>query len=102
LYSQVGVIGNVHIVMNPNDTDEKNYQHMQDLFSVDTDGYVRFYTSLSDAYDACESNNNDVILLDGNSTHTVTEMLTVSKNRVHFFGLDGGGRLCQQGAKVEL
>lgn len=74
--------------MNSGDTDEKNYQHMQDLFPVDTDGRVRFYTSLSDAYTEAEDNNNDVIILDGNSTHQLTAMLTVSKNRVHFVGLD--------------
>jgi hypothetical protein len=41
------------------------------------------------AYDAAESNNNDIILLDGQTAHTVTEMLTVSKNRIHFVGMDG-------------
>lgn len=76
--------GNVLVVMNSSDTDEKNYQHMQDLFPPDNDGRVRFYTSLSDAYTEAESNNNDVIILDGNSTHTLTSMLDVTKNRVHF------------------
>lgn len=80
--------GNVFVVLNSSDTDENNYQHMQDLFTPDDDGRVRFYTSLSDAYDATESNNNDVIILDGNSTHNLSAMLTVSKNRVHFVGLD--------------
>jgi len=61
---------------------------MQELFTNDSDGRIRFYTSLATAYDATESNNNDVIILDGNSTHTLTEMLTVAKNRVHFLGMD--------------
>ena len=89
LYNQVGVLGNVHMVMDPDDTDEKNYQHMQDLFPPDTDGNARFFTSVEDAYDACESNNNDVILLDANSTHQLAAGLLVSKSRVNFVGMDG-------------
>jgi acetylglutamate kinase len=72
------------VVMNSSDSDEKNYQHLQDLFPGDSDGSVRFFTSLSAAYDAAESNNNDVIILDGNSTHELTAQLTIDKNRVHF------------------
>lgn len=102
LQNQVGAIGNIFMVMNSSDTDEKNYQHMQDLFPPDSDGNQRFFTSLSDAYTAAESNNNDVILLDANSTHSLTAGIDWSKNRVHLFGLDGGRRLVQQGAKVQL
>lgn len=83
-----GTFGNVLVVMNASDTDANNYQHMQDLFHADSDGRARFFTSLAEAYAAAESDNNDVIVLDGNSTHTLTSMLTVSKNRVHFVGLD--------------
>ncbi len=83
-----GTFGNVFVVFNSSDTDEGNYQQAQDLFPVDGNGRVRFFTSLADAYTATESNNNDVIILDGNSTHTLTAMLTVSKSRVHFIGLD--------------
>lgn len=83
-----GTFGNVLVVMNSSDTDEKNYQHIQDLFPVDTDGRVRFYTSLASAYAEAESNNNDVIILDGNSAHQLTEQLTIDKSRVHFVGMD--------------
>lgn len=83
-----GTFGNVHVVMNSSDTDEGNYQHLQDIFQEDSEGRVRFYTSVESAYAAVESNNNDVILLDGNSTHAVAAMVTVAKNRVHFIGLD--------------
>jgi hypothetical protein len=61
---------------------------MQDLFPIDGDGRVRFYTSLASAYAEAESNNNDVIILDGNSTHELLEQLTIDKNRVHFVGMD--------------
>ena len=100
-----GTFGNVFLVMDPDDTDEGNYQHLQDLFPPDAEGRVRFFTDLSEANDATESNNNDVIILDGNSTHTLTEMLTVSNNRVHFIGLDyllGIHRKYGQRTKVHL
>jgi hypothetical protein len=83
-----GTFGNVFVVLNSSDSVEGNYQHLQDVFLHDADGRVRFYTSLSAAYDATESNNNDVIILDGNTTHSLSSMLTVSNNRVHFIGLD--------------
>ena len=75
------------------------------MFTPDNDGRVRFYTSLATAYAATESNNNDVIILDSNSTHTLTAMLTVANNRVHFFGLDhllGIRRRYGQRTKVSL
>lgn len=88
IHNAVGTFGNVFVVFNSSDTDENNYQHLQDLFPPDGDGRVRFYTSLSSAYAATESNNNDVIILDGNSSHQITDQLTISNNRVHFIGLD--------------
>lgn len=93
--------GNILVVMNSANSDEANYHHVQEVFSPDPDGLVRFYTSLESAYAAAESNNNDIILLDGNSSHVIAEMLTVSKSRIHFVGMDGGGRLHGQGAKVQ-
>lgn len=83
-----GTFWNVFVVLNSSDTDEGNYQTMQQLFIPDTNWRVRFYTSLASAYAATESNNNDVIILDSNSTHTLTSMLTISNNRVHFIWLD--------------
>jgi len=96
------VFGNIFVVMNEDDSDENNYQNMQDLFPVDYAGRIRFFTSLSEAYDATESNNNDTILLDANSSHALTSMLTISKNRIHFIGMDGGGRLKAQGARISM
>lgn len=99
--AQVPAFGNILVVMNSSNSDEKNYQHMQDIMPPDADGNVRFFTSLESAYAAAESNNNDVILLDSNSTHTIANQITWSKNRVHLIGMDGGDRLIQQGAKVQ-
>jgi len=83
-----GTFGNVFVVVDADDTDEANYKHLQEIFLPDTAGRVRFYTTLATAYAATESNNNDVIILDGNSSHEVTEQITISNNRVHFIGLD--------------
>jgi len=61
------------------------------------------FKTVAYAYDRVTSNNDDVICLIGNSTHVLTEMLTVSKNRVHFIGIDGTyGRYYGQNAKISL
>lgn len=96
----VPTFGRVNILMNSSNTDEENYQRMQEVFPPDPNGQVRFYTSLATAYAAQESNNNDVILLDANSSHSHTGELAISNNRTHFIGMDGGDRLHGQGAKV--
>lgn len=55
------------------------------------------------AYDQVTTNNDDVIVLMGSATHVLSAMLTVSKSRVHFIGIDGtDGRLYGQNAKVSL
>jgi hypothetical protein len=61
------------------------------------------FKTVSKAYSSATSNADDIIVLFGNSTHVLTEMLTVSKNRVHFIGMDGtSGRYYGQNAKVSL
>lgn len=105
VHSAIPTFGNVFVVMDPDDTDEENYQRIQEIFRVDPRGKVRFFTTLASAYAATESNNNDVIVLDGNSTHELSAMLTVSNNRVHFVGLDwllGIRRRYGQSSKVNL
>jgi hypothetical protein len=61
--SQVPAFGNILVVVNSSDS-TNHLQHLQDLFPNDSDGRVRYFTSLSDAYTAAVSNNNDVIVLD--------------------------------------
>uniref|UniRef100_A0A6H1ZVR8 Pectinesterase n=1 Tax=viral metagenome TaxID=1070528 RepID=A0A6H1ZVR8_9ZZZZ len=99
--SQVPTFGRMFVLMNSSDTDEENYQRMQETFPVDPNGVVRFFTSLASAYAAMESNNNDVLLIDGNSAHSHTGELAISSNRAHFIGMDGGDRFSGQGAKVQ-
>lgn len=58
---------------------------------------------ISTAYTRATTNKDDVIVLMGNSTHVLTEMLSITKNRVHFVGMDGtSGRMYGQNAKVSL
>jgi len=54
------------------------------------------------AYNLTTTNNNDVIILSAATEHTVTAKLTVAKNRVHFVGLDTGGRYFGQRARISL
>lgn len=100
--SQIPVMGRVLVVFDPDDASKEAYGRMTDVMKTDTDGKVHFFTDFATAYAAANSNNNDVIVLDAQSTHLVTDMVTFSKNRVHVMGFDGGDRLVQQGAKLEL
>lgn len=96
--SVVPAFGDIHVVVSTSDVNDPNYQKLSDVFKP-SNGFVRLWTNLNDAYDACTSNNNDVILLDAHSTHNITP-IAWTKSRVHLVGMDGGKRLLQQGAKV--
>jgi len=97
--SIIPTFGKILVVMPSTDP---NFDRVSDIVKTDPDGVVRLYTTVAAAYAAATTQQNDVIVLSGYSTHTVTEMLTVSKSRVHFIGLDGGGRFTAQGAKIEM
>lgn len=100
--SQVPAFGRILVVMSSSDSTDYNYDRMQEVFKVDPSGQVAFFTSLETAYAAAQTNNNDVIVLDGHSTHSVADGIAWSKSRVHLMGFDGGDRLIDQGAKVQL
>jgi len=100
--SIIPTFGRIFVVKSSSDTSDDNWAKLDQVFKTDSEGRVRVFTSLSNAYDACASNNNDVILLDAHSTHSLSSGIALTKNRVHFIGMDGGDRLVQQGAKVEL
>lgn len=98
--SAVGLkFGKVLIVVPSGDTATKS--KMSELFVPDPDGVVRFFSTVAAAYEAATTNADDVIVLAGNSSHTLTSMLTVSKNRVHFLG-DTSGRKYGQSAKITM
>jgi len=60
------------------------------------------FKTLSKAYSSAASNNNDVILIDGNSTVVETAMIDWTKNRIHVIGLNGPAGHYGQGAKVSI
>ncbi|MCK9370271.1 hypothetical protein M0R04_10225 [Candidatus Dojkabacteria bacterium] len=94
--------GKIFFVVN---TAETYWSDFEQQFPPDEDGLVRVYGTVKEAYDACRSGYNDVIVLDGNTTHSVSAMLAVSKNRVHFIGIDwllGDRRHYGQSSKIQL
>lgn len=60
------------------------------------------FKTLSKAYDACSSNNNDVVLIDGDSEVVETAMISLTKNRVHTIGLNGPVPLAGYGAGARV
>ena len=48
--------------------------------------------TIAKAYSLATSNNHDMIVLSANSGHAATDELAVTKNRVHFWGMDAVGR----------
>lgn len=59
------------------------------------------FKTVSAANDACVTDHNDVVVLLGNASHVLTEMLTVSKNRITFVGV-GVNRRYGQVAKITM
>ena len=57
--------------------------------------------TVAQAYSLVATNNDDVIVLGSNSTHTLTAMLNITKSRVHFVG-DVFGRIYGQGVKIYM
>ena len=102
IHSVMPVFGRVLVVASTSDAGEERYDRMSQILKTDTSGRVRLFSTVAEAYAEAISNNNDVILLDADTTHVVTEMLTVAKNRVNFLGMDSGGRLTAQGAKIQI
>lgn len=100
--SRVPAFGDIFVVKSSSDTADNNYYSLQQVMKTDSQGRVRLFNDIETAYAAMQSNNNDVMLLDAHTTYSLTAMLTVAKNRCHFFGVDGGGHITAQGAKIQL
>jgi hypothetical protein len=79
-----------------------DYGNGSDGVSKKANSVNKPWKTLAYAYTQVTTNKNQGIALMGNSTHTLTGMLTVAKNRVHIFGYDPGGRSYGQNAKVSL
>ncbi len=95
------VFGNILVVVEDSDPSIMR-DKMREMFTADPEGRVRFYETLEAAYAAATTNADDVILLSGHNTHALAAGIAWSKNRIHVIGMDGGGRLVQQGSKVQL
>lgn len=79
-----------------------DYGNGSDGVSKKSNSIQKPWKTLAYAETQLTSNKNQGIALIGNSTHTLTEMLTIDKNRCHIFGYDPGGRIYGQNAKVSL
>lgn len=89
--------GKILFVVSDSDTATKT--KINEMFTPDPDGKVRVYNTVAGAYAAATTNADDVIILSTNTTHQLTEMLSITKSRVHFLG-DTFGRLYGQRAKI--
>ena len=63
---------------------------------------VKPVETLAEAVDRVTTDNHDIILMSAAATHSVTEMITLSKSRVHIIGLDGATRRFGQRAKLSM
>jgi len=79
-----------------------DYGNGSDGVNAKANSATRPWKTIDKAYAALTTNKNEGIALMGNSSHALTEMLTVAKSRVHIFGYDPGGRMYGQNAKVSL
>jgi hypothetical protein len=96
----VGTMGNVYYVV---PTTEANYSTLKtQLDVIYNDGSHAFCATVEEANGKVVSGRGDVVALSANVSHALTAMVTVSKNRVTFIGVDGGGRLYGQGAKLSM
>jgi len=82
--------GEVFLLLEDSDTD---FNKIQQRF-----GLKNVFTTVATVNGAVVTNRNDIVLCSAVSEHS-TAMVTVSKNRVHWHGLDGGRRISSQGTK---
>lgn len=79
-----------------------DYGNGSDGVGEKSNSIKRPFKTITKAYGLATTNKDDIICLMGSDAHTLTEMLTVAKNRVHFIGLDCASRRYGQNAKVDL
>lgn len=79
-------VGNIYVVAA---STEPNYDKWYKFNRKYDDGSEMIQPTVAAAYAATTTNRNDVILLSAyNTSNKVTAMLDISKNRIHFVGLD--------------
>jgi hypothetical protein len=87
-------------LLGPGDAYYVDYRKGVDTNSGTT--WAQAFKTLSRAITETTTNNNDVILVDGDSTVVETAMVTLSKNRVHIIGVNGNLGHYGQGAKISV
>jgi len=92
--------GNIYVLMNATDAAWTEYYNNHNR--IYEDGTNAIQTDLATLYAAMTSNRNDVVLLNAHGGHALTEMLSVAKNRVHFYGMGALGRLYGQRSRITL
>ena len=68
----------------------------------DGNSWGKALRTYGEAISRVTSNNNDVVLIDGDSTVVETAMVTIAKNRVHTIGMNGALGHYGQGAKISV
>ena len=79
--------GKVRIV---GDSGTANRQMLQELFNVDPDGEVRFFSTIQAGGDACTANAEDNVLVMPGHTETITAQIDMDTAGVKLIGLGSG------------
>jgi len=102
--AKVPTTGNLYIVC---PTTDPMYNRMAELFPNSPAGYQRLFPTLQSLItaDPFTAGQNDVVVLSGYDTHTLTSAWALSKSRVHVYGLDwllGDKRKEGQSTKISV
>lgn len=103
LTSVYGGIGNVYFVVKSTESYYNDVKKKYD--NTYSDNSQAVHATVASALAAVTAGRNDVIVLDGNGEHTLTEMLTLSDSRVNLVGIDyllGNKRKFGQASRVTL
>ncbi len=91
--------GRAFFVLNPLDP---GYSDFAGKNSQYLDGTLKIYSDVASGYNAMVSNRGDILFIGANTEHALTSMLDVSKNRVHFKGLDVRDEADGMGARTKI
>lgn len=87
-------------VQGPGNTFHVDFRNGKD--TNDGESWEKALKTYSAAIAAVTSNNNDFILIDGDSTVVETAMVNITKSRVHTIGMNGTLGHYGQGAKISV
>lgn len=87
-------------ILGPGDIYHVDYRKGSDAHDGIT--WEKALRTYGEAVDRVVSNNNDIILIDGDSEIVETAMVTLDKNRVHTIGMNGPHSLCGMGPGARI